>query len=363
MSSNGAKSKLEETISHIGVPDEKAMTEARLRQNRLTKPQGSLGMLEELSIRVAGITGQPVPTIRDKVIIVAAGDHGIAQDGVSAYPQEVTAQMVLNFLRGGAAINVLAQHVGARVVVVDAGVAADLEPHPELKSVKLANGTGNIAKGPAMEREHAQRIVEEGIRVVEEEIGKGADLIGTGDMGIANTTPSAAIISVMTGQSPWSVTGRGTGVGDVQYRHKVSLIEQAISVNKPKHEDALDVLAKVGGYEIGFLSGVILGAAANRRPVVLDGFISGAAALIAHGLAPRVRRYLFASHRSSEPGHRAVLERLTLEPLLEFGMRLGEGTGAALGMSIIEGAVKCLASMATFDEAGVSEKDKARQGA
>ncbi len=351
--------KIVETVAGISDLDQAAMGAARSRQDSLTKPQGSLGVLEALAIRVAGIMGQAKPRIGRKVIITAAADHGVAEEGVSAYPQEVTAQMVQNFLRGGAAINVLARHAGAEVIVVDAGVAVELEPTTGLISVKLAKGTVNIARGPAMQRENAIRIVEEGIALAQQEVAKEADIIGTGDMGIANTTAASAVIAALSRQSPWLTTGRGTGIGDVQYRKKLSVVESALKLNRPDPSDALDVLSKVGGYEIGFLAGVILGTAASKRPVVLDGFISGAAAMIANGLAPRVKRYLFASHRSAEIGHRIMLERLTLEPLLDFGMRLGEGTGAALGMTIIEAAVKCLTEMSTFEEAGVSGKEGA----
>jgi nicotinate-nucleotide--dimethylbenzimidazole phosphoribosyltransferase len=331
------------------------MRQAQARQDNLTKPRGSLGLLEELSVKVAGIKGVAQPRIRDKVIVTMAGDHGVAAEGVSLYPQQVTAQMVYNFLRGGAGINVLARHVGARVVVVDMGVATDLEPHPELLTKKVAYGTKNMAQGPAMSREEAIQAIEAGIEIVESELSRGMDIVGTGDLGIGNTTPSSAIVAALTGAPVADVTGRGTGIDDEQLAHKVGTIERALAVNQPDPKDPLDVLAKVGGLEIGGIAGVVLGAAAHRLPVVIDGFISGAGALIAAGLAPQVKDYMIAAHLSVELGHCLVLERLGLTPLLNLNMRLGEGTGAALGISLVEAAVKVLNEMATFADAGVSE--------
>jgi nicotinate-nucleotide--dimethylbenzimidazole phosphoribosyltransferase len=345
---------LEKLISQIGPLDEPSMAAARARQDALTKPQGSLGRLETLSLQLAGITGQPLPEIRHKVIVTMAGDHGVVAEGVSAYPQEVTPQMVYNFLRGGAAINVLARHVGARVVVVDMGVAAELEPHPGLLDKKVAPGSGNIARGPAMSRDQAVRAVLAGAEVVEDELARGLDILGTGDMGIGNTTPSTAIAAVLTGRPPAEIAGRGTGVNDVGLARKVAAVQRALEVNRPDPADALDVLAKVGGFEIGGLAGAMLTAAAHRRPVMVDGFISTAAAMVAVVLAPQVRPYLIAAHRSQERGHRIMLEWLGLEPLLDLDMRLGEGTGAALGIHLAEAACKILGQMATFGEAGVS---------
>lgn len=351
--------KLEKTISGIKSLDEEAMRQAKERQEILTKPRGSLGRLEELSIRVAGIQGSPLPRINDKIVVTMAGDHGVVEEGVSAYPQEVTPQMVYNFLRGGAGINVLARHVGARVVVVDMGVAADIEAAGEgFKNKKIAPGTRNFIKGPAMTRGEAVRAVEAGIEVVEEELDNGVDVIATGDMGIGNTTPSSAIAAAITGKSPAMVTGRGTGIGDDALNNKIKIIEKALEVNAPDARDALDVLSKVGGYEIGGLAGVILAGAAHRKPVVLDGFISGAAALIAYTLAPGTRDYMIASHQSVEVGHRVMLEHMGLKPLLNLGLRLGEGTGAALGISLVEAGVRILGEMATFAEAGVSDKEE-----
>jgi len=345
---------LRRTMDAIGPLDESAMAAARARQDALTKPQGSLGRLEELSIQVAGITGQARPEIEDKAIITLVGDHGVTAEGVSAYPSEVTAQMVDNFLHGGAAINVLARCVGARVVVVDVGVARQLAPHPDLVDRKVAPGTADMACGPAMSREEAIQAVESGIEVAEEQLSRGMDIVGTGDMGIGNTTASSAIVAALTSAPVEQVTGRGTGVGGAQLRHKIETIERALRVNRPDPHDPLDVLAKVGGLEIGGIAGVILAAAAHRIPAVIDGFISGAGALIATGLAPQVRGYLIAAHRSVEVGHRVALEWLGLSPLLDLHLRLGEGTGAALGIFLVEASVRVLGEMATFDEAGVA---------
>jgi nicotinate-nucleotide--dimethylbenzimidazole phosphoribosyltransferase len=285
-----------------------------------------------------------------------AADHGVVAEGVSAYPQTVTPQMVLNFLRGGAGINVLARHVGARIIVVDMGVASDIEPHTALVSRKIACGTQNMARGPAMTREQAIRSIEIGLEIVKEEVKKGLDIVGTGDMGIGNTTPSSAIAAAITGEKVEKVTGRGTGIDDKQLTHKVEVIERALEVNKPNADDAIDVLAKVGGFEIGGLCGVILGAAAHCIPVVIDGFVSGAAALIAVGLSPTAKDYLIASHCSVEIGHKAILKYLGLKPILDLELRLGEGTGAALGIFLVEAAAKVLSEMATFAEAGVAGK-------
>jgi len=347
---------LNELIQTIQPLDEDAMAQAQARQNRLTKPPGSLGRLESLSIQVAGISGQLPPQVSRKVVFVMAGDHGVTEEGVSAYPSEVTAQMVLNFLRGGAAINVLARHVGAKVVVVDIGVKGLLEAQPNLISAKIAPGTQNMTRGPAMSREQALLAIQRGVELAEAEIRAGAQMLATGDMGIGNTTPSAAIAAALTGKPPAVCVGRGTGVDESGLARKISVVERALAVNQPNPEDGLDVLAKVGGFEIGGLVGVILAGAVNRRPVVVDGFISTAAAMIAVRLAPRVRHYLIASHRSKEQGHTLMLDWLGLEPVFDLEMRLGEGTGAALAMMVVEAACKILAEMATFDEAGVSEK-------
>ena len=347
---------IDQTLAKIIPPDQSAMDAARARQDTLTKPQGSLGRLEELSITLAGIFMDPIPKINRKVVILAAGDHGVVAEGVSAYPQEVTPAMVGNFLAGGAAINVLARHVGASIVVLDAGVAADLPDDPAMRAVKIGRGTANMAIGPAMSREDAIKCIEAGIAAADEQIAKGADLIAFGDMGIGNTTPSSAITAVVTGADPSVTTGRGTGLDDPALAHKVEVVRRSIEVNKPDAKDGLDLLAKVGGFEIGMLAGAMLGTAAAHRPAVVDGFISGAAALIAWTLAPTLSHYLIASHQSVEPGHRIGMETMGLTPLLDMGMRLGEGSGATLAMPIIEAAAKCLAEMATFADAGVAER-------
>ena len=347
---------IDQTLAKIIPPDQSAMDAARARQDTLTKPQGSLGRLEELSISLAGIFMDPIPKINRKAVILAAGDHGVVAEGVSAYPQEVTPAMVGNFLAGGAAINVLARHVGASIVVLDAGVAADLPDDPAMRAVKIGRGTANMAIGPAMSREDAIKCIEAGIAAADEQIAKGADLIAFGDMGIGNTTPSSAITAVVTGADPSVTTGRGTGLDDPALAHKVEVVRRSIEVNKPDAKDGLDLLAKVGGFEIGMLAGAMLGTAAAHRPAVVDGFISGAAALIAWTLAPTLSHYLIASHQSVEPGHRIGMETMGLTPLLDMGMRLGEGSGATLAMPIIEAAAKCLAEMATFADAGVAER-------
>lgn len=349
---------LSNTIEMIRPLDEKAMAVAKSRQDMLTKPQGSLGRLEKLSIQLAGIQGKPIPQIRYKAIITMAGDHGVVAEKIGNWPQEVTAQMVYNFLRGGAGINVIARQVGARIIVVDMGVATELKSNPQLLSRKIAFGTQNIALGSAMTMEEAGRAVETGIEIVATEVAKGLDIIGTGDMGIGNTSASSAICAIMTGEPVAKVTGRGTGITDEQLTHKIEVIKRALAVNHPDPKQPLDVLAKVGGFEIGGLVGVMLGAAAHRIPVVIDGFISGAAALIATALSPRLKDFLIAAHLSAEAGHQLLLKRLGLKPLLDLDMRLGEGTGAALGIFLAGVAASVLAEMSTFAEAGVSEKGK-----
>jgi nicotinate-nucleotide--dimethylbenzimidazole phosphoribosyltransferase len=346
---------IKDTIERIKALDERAMSIAKERQDNLTKPRRSLGTLEDLSIKIAGITGNPMPKLKEKVIITMAGDHGVAEEGVSAFPKEVTAQMIFNFLSGGAGINVLARHVGARVVVVDMGVAVDLKDEM-LVTKKIAYGTANMTKGPAMTYEDAVRSIEAGIEVLELEAEKGMDIVGVGDMGIGNTTPSSAIAAVITGEAVREVTGRGTGIDDDTLEQKINVIEEAIRVNNPNKRDPIDVLAKVGGFELGGMAGVMLAAASHRIPIVIDGFISGAAALIAYELAPAVRDYMIAAHRSVERGHSVILDYIGLKPLLDLNMRLGEGTGAALGISIVDAACKILTEMKTFKEAGVSEE-------
>jgi nicotinate-nucleotide--dimethylbenzimidazole phosphoribosyltransferase len=349
--------KLEEAIKEIKSLDETAMQAARTRQDMLTKPRGSLGRLEELSIQLAGMKSDPFPTVERKAVIVMAADHGVAQEGVSAYPSEVTAQMVLNFLRGGAAINVLARQANARVTIVDIGVAADLPSMPGLLRRKVMCGTRNQAHGPAMTREEAEQALQVGVDVLNEEADRGLDIVATGDMGIGNTTPSSSIAAALTGLAVPQVVGRGTGIDDQALEHKIRVIEQSLAVNQPDANDALDVLHKVGGLEIAGLAGVMIAAASRRIPVVVDGFISTAAAMIAVGLAPGVRNYLIAAHQSVEIGHQAMLRHLRLTPLLDLNLRLGEGTGAALAFHLIGASARILREMATFDEAGVSDKE------
>jgi nicotinate-nucleotide--dimethylbenzimidazole phosphoribosyltransferase len=337
--------------------DKAAMAAARRRQDELTKPRGSLGLLEELSVKIAGIRRSPLHSLDNKAIVVMAADHGVVAEGVSAYPQEVTRQMVANFLNGKAAINILAAHTGVRLVFVDMGVIGGFEPHPSLLCKMIDFGTKNMAKGPAMSRQQALDALEAGIEVVETQISQGLDIMGTGEMGIGNTTAASAVGAAITGLSAAELTGTGAGIPKAQLAHKIGLVERALEVNKPSADDAIDILAKVGGFEIGGLSGAILAAAAHHVPVVIDGFISGAAALIAVKLVPQVKDYLITAHLSAERGHRAMLEYMGLKPLLNLNMRLGEGTGAALGISLAEASVKILKEMLTFDEAGVSDKD------
>ena len=333
------------------------MRRAEERQRVLTKPPGSLGRLEELAVRLAGMLGDARPRIGGKAVIVAAADHGVVARGVTGYPQAVTAQMVANFLAGGAAVSVMCRRLGVRQLVVDAGIAAPAPASdPDLRIVRAGAGTCDMSRGPAMSWEQAERCLEAGIEIAGEVAADGADLIATGDMGIGNTTAASAIAAAVTGCPPGETTGRGTGRNDDQLRRKIAVVERALACNMPDRGDALDVLAKVGGFEIGVLAGVILGAASQRRAVVLDGFIAGAAALLAVLLSPAARGYLIAAHRSAEPGHRVVLAHLDLQPLLDLELRLGEGSGALLAMPIIEAAAACLAEMATFAEAGVADR-------
>ncbi len=358
--------KIRKTIKNIIELDTGFMDLAQERLNNLTKPLGSLGRLEELARLIVGITGKVEPEFKNKVIFTLAADHGVTEEGVSVYPKEVTAQMVYNFLNQGAGINVLAKYVGARVVIVDMGVAEKIKiprlpaggqensKFKNFKDKKINYGTKNMAKGPAMTRSEAFESIEAGIAVFEDEFKKGIDIIGTGEMGIGNTTASSAITVCFTKRRAKEVTGRGTGLDDQGLRNKIRVIKKSISVNKPKPSDPIDVLSKVGGFEIGGLVGIILAAAAKRIPIVIDGFISAAAALIAFYLEPKTKDYMIAAHRSVERGHRVILEHLGLRPLLDLNLRLGEGTGAALGIAIVEASIKILTQMATFKSAGVS---------
>ena len=347
--------KLQDILKKIQPVDASRTNAIQAQLDNLTKPQGSLGRLEELAKKYCLITGRDKPLIRNKIIFTFAGDHGVTEEGVSAFPKEVTPQMVLNILRGGAAVNVLAKHAGARVIVADMGVDHDFEPEEGLEIRKMGHGTKNMTKGPAMTRDEAERAILAGIELVEK-YKDGLDLLGTGDMGIGNTTPSSAIVSVITNTDPDKVTGRGTGIDDRSFQNKVAVIKKAIATNNPDPKDALDVLAKVGGFEIAGIAGLVLGAALYKIPVVVDGFISTAGALIAAELNPAVKGYIIAAHQSVEIGHRKMLEHLEQVPLLDLNLRLGEGTGAALGMSLVEAGVKILGEMATFAGAGVAEK-------
>ncbi len=348
---------LEKTAASVRPPDSRASAAARARQDTLTKPPGSLGRLEELAVRIAGITGNPRPSLESGVVFVMASDHGVAASGVSAYPREVTAQMVLNFLAGGAAVNSLAGQAGLRMAVTDCGVAADLPSRPGLRNRKIRPGTDDISRGPAMTRAEAVRSVETGIEVFEEEWSAAPfDAAVAGEMGIGNTTPSAAIAAVWTGLDPRKLTGRGAGVDDAGLARKTGAVLSALEVNRPDAGDALDVLAKVGGFEIGAMAGTMLASASRGIPVLVDGFISSAAALVARGLCPLSVSYMIAGHRSVEPGQAAVLRVLGLEPVLDLGMRLGEGTGAVLAALICRAACRVHSGMSTFEEAGVSSK-------
>jgi nicotinate-nucleotide--dimethylbenzimidazole phosphoribosyltransferase len=349
---------LADAIQRIEPASEDHRQRAKARLDRLTKPLGSLGRLEELAADYVAMAREDLPKPPRAMIYTFAADHGVTAEGVSAYPAAVTAQMVLNFLRGGAAVNVLASHVGAEVRVVDIGVAHDFGSIPRLIASKVAAGTKNFAMDSAMTREQAIQSLEVGIGLAEQAASEGVGLLGTGDMGIGNTTASAAITAVLMRQEVSSVTGRGTGIDDDVWTRKVAVIKAAIMRHTPVPTDPVDVLAKIGGFEIGGIAGLILGAAGRRVPILLDGFIAGAAALIAVGLQPRCRDYLIASHRSVECGHAAVLQQLGLRPLLDLDLRLGEGTGACLGIGLIMASIKLLTQMATFDEAGVSERSQ-----
>ena len=354
----GDAARIARTIAAIAPHDLDAAAQAAARQATLTKPPGSIGRLEAVAERIAAITGQPRPRLEQRLIVVAAGDHGVTARGVSAYPSEVTAQMVGNFLAGGAAINVLASHAGARVRIVDAGVAGETPDHPELLRLRIAPGTADFTRSPAMAITDAERALAAGIALFEaERAGAGIDIVACGEMGIGNTTSAAAIIAAVTGHPARAVTGRGTGIDDARFEAKVAAIEQALALHRPHGADGLRLLATVGGFEIGVLAGVYLAAAAARVPAVLDGLISTSAALVATSLAPGAGESFIAGHRSVEPGHAAALNHLRLEPLLDLGLRLGEGTGAALAMTLCVAACRLLDEMATFEDAGVTDAD------
>lgn len=350
---------LEATLSKIAPQDAAAREKAKRRLDQLIMPHWALGRLMDLAVDLAGITRSMSPPVARKTIVTMAGDHGVAAEGVSKYPQEVTPQMVMGFVSGMAGISALSRLVGARVIVVDMGVAADLSALSKAGKIvdkKIALGTANMAVGPAMTREQAVRSIEAGIEVVEQ-LADTTDVFGTGDMGIANTTPSTAVVATLAGTPVAEVTGRGTGIDDAQMAKKIAVVERSLALNRPDPNDALDVLAKVGGFEIGGIAGVVLGAAARRKPVVVDGFISTAGAMLAHAMCPAAGEYIIAAHRSAERGHRAMHAKLGKEPLLDLGLRLGEGTGAALAMNLVEAAQRILTEVATFDEAHVTKAE------
>ncbi len=349
---------LEETLASIKPVDESLEPRARAHLDSLTKPQGSLGFLEDIAVSYCLATGTVNPRVGGKAIFTFAGDHGVAAEGVSAYPKEVTPQMVANMLAGGAAVNVLGRHAGADVRVVDMGVDADLAGAEGLIDRKVRRGTANIAHGPAMTPDEATRALEAGIALAREAVEGGATLLGAGDMGIANTTPSAALFAALLPCEPEEITGRGTGIDDAALARKVEVVRQALQVNALLLGTPLGCLAAVGGLEIAGIAGLALGGAASNVVTVVDGFISSAGALVACRMSEAVRGYLLFSHRSEEAGHAVFLERFGARPILDLGMRLGEGTGAALAMTVIEAAVKVYSEMATFGSAGVSAKSE-----
>jgi nicotinate-nucleotide--dimethylbenzimidazole phosphoribosyltransferase len=351
---------LEKTLQRIYPQDSTSRENAKERLDQLALPHWALGDLMDMAVDLAGMTRSMTPAVARKAVVVMAGDHGVVAEGVSKFPSEVTPQMVYNFVNGGAGINALARQAGSEVIVVDMGVAADLRELAAAGKIinkKIGMGTDNIAVGPAMSRTMAQMAVEAGIDIANELAGR-IDVFGTGDMGIGNTTPSTAIAAVLTGKPVAELAGRGTGLDDAQLEHKIEVITRALACNSPDAKNGLDVLAKVGGFEIGGIAGLILGAAANQKPVIVDGFISTAGALIAYAIEPFVRDYIICAHRSMEPGHRAMHEKLRLKPLLDLNMRLGEGTGAALAMNLVEAARAVLTEVATFAEAAVAVADK-----
>ena len=343
------------TLERITPVNPDLLQQAQERLDNKTKPPGSLGRLEEFARRMAAISGTEEPDLAKKVVFTFAADHGVVEEGVSLYPKEVTTQMVFNFLAGGAGVNVLARHSGAEVRVVDVGVDHDFGDTPGMLHRKVARGTRNFTRGAAMTREEMVAALQVGIELADQCRAEGVGLVGTGEMGIGNTTPSSAIIAVISGLSVRELTHRGTGIGDAALINKIRVIEEGLAVNKPDPQDPLDVLAKVGGLEIAAIAGLVLGCAANSIPVVIDGFISTAGALIASELHPNVRDYIFAAHQSVEIGHRFMLERIGVLPILDLDFRLGEGTGAALAMGLIEAGVKVMKEMATFEQAGVTK--------
>ena len=353
---------LESIVKGIQPLDAKWIKKAEERTAQLIMPTRALGRLHDISEQLCAIQKTLEPSVDRKAFLVMAGDHGVVKEGISAYPQEVTAEMIKAFLAGGAGINVLARQVGAEIIVVDMGIIPELDLSTlqgdnQLIIRKVANGTANLARGPAMSKAQAQRAILTGFQLAGDLIAQGVQILGTGDMGIGNTTPSAAIGTVITGSRLEEMVGRGTGLDDQGLQRKRAAIQSGIQINQPEPEDGLDVLAKIGGFEIGGIAGCVLGGAYHKHPVVIDGFISTAGALIAHALCPTVTDYLFAGHCSQEPGHKLMLNYLGLKPILDLGMRLGEGTGAALAMGIMDGAVRIFKEMLTFEEAGVTDKE------
>ncbi|KPJ55847.1 MAG: nicotinate-nucleotide--dimethylbenzimidazole phosphoribosyltransferase [Deltaproteobacteria bacterium DG_8] len=350
--------RLNKLLATIKPTDQILFKKARKRLDKMAIPRGSLGRLEEFAQRIVAIRDTLNPEIKRKTVVIFAGDHGVVEEGVSAFAQDVTLQMVYNFIRGGAGINVLSRHVGADVIVVDIGVASDLEPQKDLLLRKVAKGTKNMAEAPAMSREEALKALFIGVDIADDLKLQKVDIIGTGDMGIGNTTPSSAITAVLARQTVEEVTGRGTGITDEMLIKKIDIIKESIHLNQPDPTDPIDVLGKLGGFEIAGIAGLIIGAASNRIPIVMDGFISTAAALVAVSLNPVINEYIFAAHKSQERGHEVLLEWLKQKPILDLSLRLGEGTGAVLGMSLIESGVKILREVLTFEEAGVKEAIK-----
>ena len=349
---------LQHTIKKIQNSDSRMMEKAREYIDSLSKPPGSLGKLENLAVQLAGITGELFPKIESKAIIVCAADHGVCEEDVTSNPQKVTFLQTLNFPKGLTGVCAIASITNAKIITVDVGVKEDLPLDAGVILKKIKYGTDNMAKGPAMSREEAIQSIEVGIEVATNEIRNGADVLGTGEMGIGNTTPSAAILSVLHACHPNIVTGLGAGVGAGGIVHKVEVIQHAIALNKPNRHDAIDILAKVGGLEIGAMAGIVLAAAANHKPVVIDGFISTIAALIAFELEPKVKEYIIPSHASEEPGAKIAAKLLGVEPMLHMNMRLGEGSGAALAFPILDAACSMMKNMATLEESVVLVESK-----
>ncbi len=348
---------LNDTIKSINKTlDEDALQKARERLANQARPAGSLGVMEDIAARLAAIKGCIDVRLERKVIITCAGDHGVTEEGISLFPSDVTPQMVYNFAGGGASVNVIAKHAGAVVKAADIGVNHDFEPDLPIFHKKVRYGTANFTKQPAMTRNEAVASIEAGIEIVNELTEQdNVDILGTGDMGIGNTTPSSAIIAAFSGIDPERLTGRGTGIDDRALQNKIDVIKKGLALHNPNPKDPIDVLSKVGGLEIGALAGLVLGGAAKGIPVICDGFISTAGALIACELEPAAKNYLFASHRSVEAGHIFMHERLGLSPLIDLQFRLGEGTGAAVCMELVDLATRILADIKTFEEVGITD--------